>query len=99
MLYVLIYLFSRSMSTDQSKCPVTFDELIKIFHQLAIYIAKQDFKKNFGFQDESYYNVIPSSHQARVFRGLNARPVFYLSLPTPSTPLFRSSLPPSSRAE
>jgi hypothetical protein len=45
---VLIYPFSRNHPDDNSKSPVSFDNMLEIFNQLGIYIGKKDFKKNSG---------------------------------------------------
>ncbi len=44
---VLIHPFSRNHPDDSSEPPVTFDDMLETFNQLAMYISKEDFKKDF----------------------------------------------------
>ena len=44
---LLILRFSRNTPQDKTSCPLSFDDMIEVFNQLAIFVAKKNFSKNF----------------------------------------------------
>ena len=47
MICVSIHTLFRNTPNDYSSSPITFDDMLEIFNQTAIYIAKKNFKTNF----------------------------------------------------
>ena len=44
---LLILRFSRNTPQDKTSCLLSFDDMIEVFNQLAIFVAKKNFSKNF----------------------------------------------------